>query len=259
MGNPLFPCVCAGLPYFIRQPEQLNVTRNSPFNLTCQAVGPPEPVEIYWFQNNIKLNQKPHISPSVLTVPGELGASLPWSVLAMGTAGNSTAGNVPCAIPELVPARRGCSCAMHSPGAPLGQEAPFDSLWLLPEIPSLEEAGYSTNSFLSQQQIFPPASGCANRNLAALLGCWNVGAHLVSVEEFGIPSVLCVHGGTQGEKSLVSHKPYSDFAAEAKDGVFLALLLRRRRPVVSEELGYDCPVLASSSRRPSKGSESRKK
>ncbi|NXE42261.1 MERTK kinase, partial [Ptilorrhoa leucosticta] len=59
-----------GLPHFIRQPEQLNVTRNSPFNLTCQAVGPPEPVEIYWFRNNIQLNQKPHISPSVLTVPG---------------------------------------------------------------------------------------------------------------------------------------------------------------------------------------------
>ncbi|NXP63159.1 MERTK kinase, partial [Chloropsis cyanopogon] len=59
-----------GLPHFIRQPEQLNVTRNSPFNLTCQAVGPPEPVEIYWFQNNIQVNQKPYISPSVLTVPG---------------------------------------------------------------------------------------------------------------------------------------------------------------------------------------------
>ncbi|NWZ73132.1 MERTK kinase, partial [Acrocephalus arundinaceus] len=59
-----------GLPHFIRQPEQLNVTRNSPFNLTCQAVGPPEPVEIYWFQNNVKVNQKPHISPSILTVPG---------------------------------------------------------------------------------------------------------------------------------------------------------------------------------------------
>lgn len=59
-----------GLPHFIHQPKQLNVTRNSPFNLTCQAVGPPEPVEIYWFRNNTQLNQKPHISPSVLTVPG---------------------------------------------------------------------------------------------------------------------------------------------------------------------------------------------
>ncbi|KFP72518.1 Tyrosine-protein kinase Mer, partial [Acanthisitta chloris] len=59
-----------GLPHFIRQPERLNVTRNSPFNLTCQAVGPPEPVEIYWFRNNVQVNEKPHISPSVLTVPG---------------------------------------------------------------------------------------------------------------------------------------------------------------------------------------------
>uniref|UniRef100_A0A803YRV5 Tyrosine-protein kinase Mer n=1 Tax=Meleagris gallopavo TaxID=9103 RepID=A0A803YRV5_MELGA len=59
-----------GLPHFIQQPEKLNVTKNSPFNLTCQAVGPPEPVEIYWFRNNVQLNMKPYISPSVLTVPG---------------------------------------------------------------------------------------------------------------------------------------------------------------------------------------------
>ncbi|XP_008943994.1 PREDICTED: tyrosine-protein kinase Mer-like, partial [Merops nubicus] len=58
-----------GLPHFIHQPEKLNVTRNSPFNLTCQAVGPPEPVEIYWFRNNVRVNEKPHISHSVLTVP----------------------------------------------------------------------------------------------------------------------------------------------------------------------------------------------
>ncbi|PKU31827.1 tyrosine-protein kinase mer- hypothetical protein [Limosa lapponica baueri] len=62
----------AWLPHFIRQPEKLNVTKNTPFNLTCQAVGPPEPVEIYWFRNNIKVNEKPHISPSVLTVPVSL-------------------------------------------------------------------------------------------------------------------------------------------------------------------------------------------
>ncbi|XP_041329972.1 tyrosine-protein kinase Mer isoform X6 [Pyrgilauda ruficollis] len=70
-----------GLPHFIRQPEQLNVTRNSPFNLTCQAVGPPEPVEIYWFQNNIQVNRKPHISPSVLTVPGIPSAPVSVQVL----------------------------------------------------------------------------------------------------------------------------------------------------------------------------------
>lgn len=80
---------------------------------------------------------------------------------------------------------------MHNPGAPLGQEAPSDPLWLLPEIPSLEEAGYSTDFSLSKQQIFPPASGCANRNLAALLGCWNVGPHFVSLEVWGAPCAVC--------------------------------------------------------------------
>ncbi|NXC37123.1 MERTK kinase, partial [Campylorhamphus procurvoides] len=65
-----------GLPHFIRQPERLNVTRNSPFNLTCQAVGPPEPVHIYWFRNNIQVNEEPHISPSVLTVPGVTESTL---------------------------------------------------------------------------------------------------------------------------------------------------------------------------------------
>ncbi|XP_064366140.1 tyrosine-protein kinase Mer isoform X3 [Dromaius novaehollandiae] len=68
-SDPIFVQL-EGLPHFIRQPEKLNVTKNSPFNLTCQAVGPPEPVEIYWFRNNIQVNAKPHISPSVLTVAG---------------------------------------------------------------------------------------------------------------------------------------------------------------------------------------------
>ncbi|XP_010212839.1 PREDICTED: tyrosine-protein kinase Mer-like, partial [Tinamus guttatus] len=69
VSDPIFVQL-EGLPHFIRQPEKLNVTKNSPFNLTCQAVGPPEPVEIYWFRNNIRVNAKPHVSPSVLTVPG---------------------------------------------------------------------------------------------------------------------------------------------------------------------------------------------
>ncbi|NWV31172.1 MERTK kinase, partial [Grantiella picta] len=76
-----------GLPHFIRQPQQLNVTRNSPFNLTCQAVGPPEPVQIYWFRNNIQLNQEPHISPSVLTVPAGLEESALFSCEAHNSKG----------------------------------------------------------------------------------------------------------------------------------------------------------------------------
>ncbi|XP_023412801.1 tyrosine-protein kinase Mer [Loxodonta africana] len=59
-----------GLPHFMRQPESMNVTRNTAFNLTCQAVGPPEPVNIFWVQNSSRVNDRPEKSPSVLTVPG---------------------------------------------------------------------------------------------------------------------------------------------------------------------------------------------
>ncbi|XP_036894495.1 tyrosine-protein kinase Mer isoform X2 [Sturnira hondurensis] len=58
------------LPHFTRQPESMNVTRNTAFNLTCQAVGPPEPVSIFWIQNSSRVNERPEKSPSVLTVPG---------------------------------------------------------------------------------------------------------------------------------------------------------------------------------------------
>ncbi|XP_062933884.1 tyrosine-protein kinase Mer [Cynocephalus volans] len=59
-----------GLPHFTQQPESMNVTRNTAFNLTCQAVGPPEPVSIFWVQNSSRVHERPEKSPSVLTVPG---------------------------------------------------------------------------------------------------------------------------------------------------------------------------------------------
>ncbi|XP_078398779.1 tyrosine-protein kinase Mer [Cetorhinus maximus] len=59
-----------GLPSFIREPESKNVTRNAPFNLTCEAVGPPYPVHIYWLRNGDKIEMVADSSPSVLTVPG---------------------------------------------------------------------------------------------------------------------------------------------------------------------------------------------
>ncbi|XP_048338192.1 tyrosine-protein kinase Mer isoform X2 [Sphaerodactylus townsendi] len=62
--------VLEGLPYFIKEPQELNVTQNKPFNLTCHAVGPPEPVVIHWFWNSSKVHEKPDISPSVLMMPG---------------------------------------------------------------------------------------------------------------------------------------------------------------------------------------------
>ncbi|XP_072844982.2 tyrosine-protein kinase Mer isoform X2 [Pogona vitticeps] len=58
-----------GLPYFIKQPQGLNVTRNTPFNLTCHAVGPPEPVEIRWHWNSRQVSKEER-SPSLLMMPG---------------------------------------------------------------------------------------------------------------------------------------------------------------------------------------------
>ncbi|XP_062065832.1 tyrosine-protein kinase Mer [Lepus europaeus] len=65
-----------GLPHFTKQPEDMNVTRNTAFNLTCQAVGPPEPVSIFWVQNSSRVNEQPVKSPSVLTVPGLTEAAI---------------------------------------------------------------------------------------------------------------------------------------------------------------------------------------
>ncbi|KAG9344420.1 hypothetical protein JZ751_011090 [Albula glossodonta] len=50
------------------QPEDVNVTENTPFNLSCVAVGPPDPVRIVWLRNGMRegsLNPTPYI-----TIPG---------------------------------------------------------------------------------------------------------------------------------------------------------------------------------------------
>ncbi|XP_053567945.1 tyrosine-protein kinase Mer [Bombina bombina] len=75
-----------GLPYFIRQPESFSVIKNMPFNLTCEAVGPPEPVTIFWFRNSRKVNNTPELSPAVLTVLG-LDESATFSCEAHNTKG----------------------------------------------------------------------------------------------------------------------------------------------------------------------------
>uniref|UniRef100_A0A3Q4HDZ0 receptor protein-tyrosine kinase n=1 Tax=Neolamprologus brichardi TaxID=32507 RepID=A0A3Q4HDZ0_NEOBR len=40
-----------GLPTFVKQPEDKNVTIYTPFTLSCEAVGPPGPVHIRWFRD----------------------------------------------------------------------------------------------------------------------------------------------------------------------------------------------------------------
>lgn len=62
------PCVFVGLPMFTRQPEDMNVTRGTPFTLYCEAVGPPDPVTIVWLKNSVK---GPDSTKNSMTVPGE--------------------------------------------------------------------------------------------------------------------------------------------------------------------------------------------
>ncbi|XP_019125781.2 tyrosine-protein kinase Mer [Larimichthys crocea] len=58
-----------GLPTFIHQPEDQNVTTNTPFTLTCEAVGPPDPVQIRWLRDGLPDNDI-HNSPNSYTVSG---------------------------------------------------------------------------------------------------------------------------------------------------------------------------------------------
>ena len=43
--------------------------RNTPFDLTCEAVGPPYPVTIVWFHNGVRNISEP--SPSTIRITGE--------------------------------------------------------------------------------------------------------------------------------------------------------------------------------------------
>nr|XP_056706905.1 tyrosine-protein kinase receptor TYRO3 isoform X2 [Euleptes europaea] len=58
-----------GVPYFTNEPEDLSVVPNSPFHMTCAAVGPPEPVTIVWWMGDSRVGH-PDISPSILNVSG---------------------------------------------------------------------------------------------------------------------------------------------------------------------------------------------
>ncbi|XP_061083683.1 tyrosine-protein kinase Mer [Conger conger] len=58
-----------GLPTFTRHPEDMNVTRDTPFNLSCVAVGPPDPSSIVWLRNGVRdWSLRP--SPYNVTIPG---------------------------------------------------------------------------------------------------------------------------------------------------------------------------------------------
>ncbi|KAM9777689.1 tyrosine-protein kinase receptor TYRO3 [Neosynchiropus ocellatus] len=58
-----------GIPHFIREPQDVATFPGAPFNLTCAAVGPPEPVELLWVLGGVTEGDA-QPSPSVLQVQG---------------------------------------------------------------------------------------------------------------------------------------------------------------------------------------------
>ncbi|XP_058508215.1 tyrosine-protein kinase Mer [Solea solea] len=67
-SQPIFVAV-NGLPTFIHQPEERNVTRNTAFTMSCEAVGPPDPIQIRWLRNGLP-DSDFHSSPSIFSVSG---------------------------------------------------------------------------------------------------------------------------------------------------------------------------------------------
>ncbi|KAM9225975.1 tyrosine-protein kinase receptor UFO isoform 2-T2 [Dugong dugon] len=60
-----------GLPYFLEEPEDRTVAANIPFNLSCWAQGPPEPVDLLWLHDAAPLAPTTGHSPQhTLQVPG---------------------------------------------------------------------------------------------------------------------------------------------------------------------------------------------
>ncbi|XP_076987881.1 tyrosine-protein kinase receptor UFO isoform X3 [Tamandua tetradactyla] len=52
-----------GLPYFLEEPEDRAVAADTPFNLTCRAQGPPEPVDLLWLQDAAPVAWASHQGP----------------------------------------------------------------------------------------------------------------------------------------------------------------------------------------------------
>lgn len=60
----------SGVPHFTQEPQDVSTFPNTPFNLSCAAVGPPEPVEVLWWLGGFQEGESGP-SPSILRVPGQ--------------------------------------------------------------------------------------------------------------------------------------------------------------------------------------------
>ncbi|XP_072342288.1 tyrosine-protein kinase receptor TYRO3 isoform X1 [Scyliorhinus torazame] len=59
-----------GLPYITVQPKDIIVFKDTPFNLTCAAIGRPKPTAIQWRMGGDLVDGTGQESPSVLTIKG---------------------------------------------------------------------------------------------------------------------------------------------------------------------------------------------
>lgn len=58
-----------GVPHFTLEPQDVSVILGEPFNLSCAAVGPPDPVEVLWWIGGEQVGEATE-SPSTTHVPG---------------------------------------------------------------------------------------------------------------------------------------------------------------------------------------------
>ncbi|XP_058472267.1 tyrosine-protein kinase receptor TYRO3 isoform X2 [Solea solea] len=58
-----------GVPHFLLEPPDVATFPNEPFDLTCAAVGPPEPVQVLWWVGGVQEGEA-RPSPSVLHIQG---------------------------------------------------------------------------------------------------------------------------------------------------------------------------------------------
>uniref|UniRef100_A0A8C1H888 receptor protein-tyrosine kinase n=1 Tax=Cyprinus carpio carpio TaxID=630221 RepID=A0A8C1H888_CYPCA len=86
-----------GLPTFTIQPSDVNVTRNTPFTLTCEAVGPPNPVTIKWLHKGERYAEH---NESSITIEG-VNASTQYSCEAHNEKGLTVSREAHINIKEL--------------------------------------------------------------------------------------------------------------------------------------------------------------
>ncbi|OCT68043.1 tyrosine-protein kinase receptor UFO isoform X3 [Xenopus laevis] len=68
-----------GLPIFLEEPQDLHTYPDQPFNLSCHAQGPPDPVYVIWLQDGAPLNSLNDVlalTPSFLEIRGLNKSSL---------------------------------------------------------------------------------------------------------------------------------------------------------------------------------------